>query len=72
MADLTSSGLNPFSGNLAARNCSWVKERDDVVWYEVEATEGACGNTLRVKTSYSTVVLLALNLITTMSLQIIW
>lgn len=42
----TSSGLNPFSGNLAARNCSWVRVRDDVVWYEVEATAGACGNTL--------------------------
>ncbi|XP_049428738.1 uromodulin [Epinephelus fuscoguttatus] len=46
MPGLTSSGLNPFSGNLAARNCSWVRVRDDVVWYEVEATAGACGNTL--------------------------
>ncbi|XP_049901123.1 uromodulin isoform X2 [Epinephelus moara] len=46
MPGFTSSGLNPFSGNLAARNCSWVRVRDDVVWYEVEATAGACGNTL--------------------------
>ncbi|XP_078022219.1 scavenger receptor cysteine-rich type 1 protein M130-like [Epinephelus lanceolatus] len=46
MPGFTSSGLNPFSSNLAARNCSWVRVRDDVVWYEVEATAGACGNTL--------------------------
>ncbi|XP_051239663.1 pancreatic secretory granule membrane major glycoprotein GP2 isoform X11 [Dicentrarchus labrax] len=53
LADLTSSGLSPFSGNLAARNCSWVRVRDDVVWYEVEATEGACGNTLRTNSTHA-------------------
>ncbi|XP_051239679.1 scavenger receptor cysteine-rich type 1 protein M130-like isoform X2 [Dicentrarchus labrax] len=53
LADLASSGLSPFSGNLAARNCSWVRVRDDVVWYEVEATEGACGNTLRTNSTHA-------------------
>lgn len=56
LAGLRSAGLDPFSGNLAARNCSWVRVRDDVVWYEVEATEGACGNTLRVRTCLFCVV----------------
>jgi len=46
LASMTSSGLNPFSGNLASRNCSWVRRHDNVVWYEVEARAGACGNTL--------------------------
>ncbi|XP_044202247.1 pancreatic secretory granule membrane major glycoprotein GP2-like [Thunnus albacares] len=43
---MTSSGLNPFSGNLAAHNCSWVRVHNDVVWYEMEAQAGACGNIL--------------------------
>ncbi|KAK9539798.1 hypothetical protein VZT92_002296 [Zoarces viviparus] len=47
LASFTSSGLSPFSGNMAARNCSWVRVSDGVVWFEVEAAAGACGNTLR-------------------------
>ncbi|XP_044202048.1 pancreatic secretory granule membrane major glycoprotein GP2-like [Thunnus albacares] len=46
LASMTSSGLNPLSGNLAAHNCSWVRVNNDVVWYEVEAQAGACGNAL--------------------------
>ncbi|XP_070782566.1 uromodulin-like [Enoplosus armatus] len=53
LAGLTSSGLNPFSGILAARNCSWVRVRNDVVWYEVRAMEGACGNTLRTNGTHA-------------------
>ncbi|XP_037619294.1 uromodulin [Sebastes umbrosus] len=53
LAGFTSSGLNPFSGNMAARNCTWVRVRDDVVWYEVEATAGACGNTLRTNSTHA-------------------
>ncbi|XP_050926744.1 deleted in malignant brain tumors 1 protein isoform X8 [Lates calcarifer] len=50
---MTSTGLNPFSGNLASRNCSWVRVLDDVVWYEVEAQAGACGNTLRTNRTHA-------------------
>ncbi|CAJ1063817.1 deleted in malignant brain tumors 1 protein-like [Xyrichtys novacula] len=46
IADLTSSGLDPWSGNLVFFNCSWIRARNNVVWYEVEAREGVCGNTL--------------------------
>ncbi|XP_059183346.1 deleted in malignant brain tumors 1 protein-like [Centropristis striata] len=53
LADLTSIGFNPFSGNLAAHNCSWVRVRDDVVWYEVAAMTGACGNTLRTNSTHA-------------------
>uniref|UniRef100_A0A8C9YL74 ZP domain-containing protein n=1 Tax=Sander lucioperca TaxID=283035 RepID=A0A8C9YL74_SANLU len=53
LARLTSSGLNPFSGNLASYNCSWVRVQDGVVWYEVEATAGACGNTLRTNSTHA-------------------
>ncbi|XP_044047286.1 uromodulin-like [Siniperca chuatsi] len=53
LAGLTSYGLNPFSGNLAALNCSWTRVHDDVVWYEVQATEGACGNTLRTNRTHA-------------------
>ncbi|TDH15847.1 hypothetical protein EPR50_G00013920 [Perca flavescens] len=53
LASLTSSGLNPFSGNLASHNCSWVRVHDGVVWYEVEATAGACGNTLRTNSTHA-------------------
>uniref|UniRef100_A0A3P9BK49 SRCR domain-containing protein n=1 Tax=Maylandia zebra TaxID=106582 RepID=A0A3P9BK49_9CICH len=52
MGSMSSSGLNPFSGNLASSNCSWVRVRDDYVWYEMEARAGACGNVLRVKTYF--------------------
>ncbi|XP_032366229.1 uromodulin-like, partial [Etheostoma spectabile] len=53
LARLTSSGLNPFSGNLASYNCSWVRVHDGLVWYEVEATAGACGNTLRTNSTHA-------------------
>ncbi|XP_054461205.1 uromodulin [Anoplopoma fimbria] len=53
LAGFTSSGLNPFSGNMAALNCSWVRVRNDVVWYEVEATADACGNTLRTNGTHA-------------------
>lgn len=44
-----SSDLDPFSGHFAARNCSRFKVQGDVVWYEVEARAGACGNIVTVK-----------------------
>nr|XP_046261943.1 deleted in malignant brain tumors 1 protein-like isoform X2 [Scatophagus argus] len=53
LLSLTSSGLNPFSGNLAALNCSWVRVHDNIVWYEVDATEGACGNQLRTNSTHA-------------------
>uniref|UniRef100_A0A668VPM0 SRCR domain-containing protein n=1 Tax=Oreochromis aureus TaxID=47969 RepID=A0A668VPM0_OREAU len=53
MGNMSSSGLNSFSGNLASSNCSWVRVHDDIVWYEVEARAGACGNLLEVKTFVS-------------------
>ncbi|XP_068585038.1 uromodulin-like [Cebidichthys violaceus] len=53
LASFTSSGLDPFSGNMAAPNCSWVRVRGDVVWFEVEATAGACGNTLRTNGTHA-------------------
>ncbi|XP_067352713.1 deleted in malignant brain tumors 1 protein-like [Channa argus] len=46
LSETKSFGLNPFSGNLAAHNCSWVKQHNDVVWYEVEALAGVCGTIL--------------------------
>ncbi|KAG7486888.1 deleted in malignant brain tumors 1 protein-like [Solea senegalensis] len=52
MAATTSIGLDPLSGNLAVRNCSWVRVRDNVVWYEVEAQAGACGNTMRTNRTH--------------------
>ncbi|KAK9539800.1 hypothetical protein VZT92_002297 [Zoarces viviparus] len=53
LASFTSSGLSPFSGNMAARNCSWVRVSDGVVWFEVEAAAGACGNTLRTNGTHA-------------------
>ncbi|XP_063333377.1 deleted in malignant brain tumors 1 protein-like [Pelmatolapia mariae] len=52
MGSMSSSGLNPFSGNLASSNCSWVRVRDDFVWYEMEARAGACGNVLRTNSTH--------------------
>ncbi|XP_067354086.1 deleted in malignant brain tumors 1 protein-like isoform X3 [Channa argus] len=46
-------GLNAFSGNLASHNCSWVRQYNDVVWYEVEALAGVCGNTLRTNHTHA-------------------
>ncbi|CAK6973445.1 deleted in malignant brain tumors 1 protein-like [Scomber scombrus] len=53
LASMTSSGLNPFTGNLAVRNCSSVKVRHGVVWYEVETRAGACGNTLTTNRTHA-------------------
>ncbi|XP_059199569.1 uromodulin-like, partial [Centropristis striata] len=52
-AHFVSSGLSPYSGNLASRNCSRVRMHNDVVWYEVEAMAGACGNTLRTNSTHA-------------------
>ena len=46
----TSSDLDPFSGNLADRNCSRFTTQFGMVWYEVELEDGTCGNVLRVGT----------------------
>ncbi|KAF3844040.1 hypothetical protein F7725_016088 [Dissostichus mawsoni] len=50
---LTSSGLNPLSGNLATLNCSQFTVRDNVVWYEVETRAGVCGNTLKTNSTHA-------------------
>ncbi|XP_060906320.1 uromodulin-like [Labrus mixtus] len=52
LADLT-SGLNPYSGNLASLNCSWARVQNNMVWYEVDAVEGACGNTLTTNRTHA-------------------
>ncbi|XP_060941240.1 uromodulin-like [Limanda limanda] len=53
MAAITAMGLNPLAGNLAVQNCSWVRMHNDVVWYEVDAQAGACGNTLRTNRTHA-------------------
>ncbi|XP_075946965.1 uncharacterized protein LOC142948715 [Anarhichas minor] len=53
LASFTSSGLSPFSGNMASRNCSWARVSDGVVWFEVEAAAGPCGNTLRTNGTHA-------------------
>ncbi|XP_036980484.1 uromodulin-like [Acanthopagrus latus] len=45
---VTSLGFNPFSGNMASNNCGRIRVHDNVVWYEVDARDGACGNTLTI------------------------
>uniref|UniRef100_A0A3P8T3Q2 Deleted in malignant brain tumors 1 protein-like n=1 Tax=Amphiprion percula TaxID=161767 RepID=A0A3P8T3Q2_AMPPE len=50
---VTAAGLNPFSGNLASRNCSWFSLQDDRVWYEVDTQAGACGNELRTNSTHA-------------------
>ncbi|KAK5926887.1 hypothetical protein CgunFtcFv8_022422 [Champsocephalus gunnari] len=50
---LTSSGLNPLSGNLATLNCSRFTVRDNVVWYEVETRAGVCGNILKTNSTHA-------------------
>ncbi|XP_061576634.1 uromodulin-like [Cololabis saira] len=51
-ASMASSGLDPFSGNLAAINCSWVKSSGGVVWYEAETRAGSCGNILKTNSTH--------------------
>ncbi|XP_077426273.1 uncharacterized protein LOC144054821 [Vanacampus margaritifer] len=50
---ITSAGYNAFSGNLAVRNCSWVRVQGDVVWYEADAKADACGNTLTANSTHA-------------------
>lgn len=54
VAAIASRGLDPFSGHLAVLNCSSFRVRDDVVWYQVAAEEGACGNMLRTNRTHAT------------------
>uniref|UniRef100_A0A096MF32 ZP domain-containing protein n=1 Tax=Poecilia formosa TaxID=48698 RepID=A0A096MF32_POEFO len=49
-----SFGLDPFSGHFAARNCSRFRVHGDVVWYEVEARAGACGNIMTTNGTHAT------------------
>ncbi|KAM9425688.1 uromodulin-like [Pholidichthys leucotaenia] len=53
VASMMSSQLDPFSGNLAANNCSLVRESDGIVWYETETKEGACGNKLKTNGTHA-------------------
>uniref|UniRef100_A0A665USD0 SRCR domain-containing protein n=1 Tax=Echeneis naucrates TaxID=173247 RepID=A0A665USD0_ECHNA len=48
---ITALGLDPNSGHMAVLNCSRVVMNQDLVWYEVEAQAGACGNIMKVNTS---------------------
>ncbi|XP_061534873.1 uromodulin-like [Phycodurus eques] len=50
---ITRAGYNPLSGNLAVRNCSWVRVQGDVVWYEADAQADACGNTLTTNRTHA-------------------
>ncbi|KAM6939731.1 uromodulin-like [Xenentodon cancila] len=51
---LAFSGLDPLSGHLANRNCSRSRVHGDVVWYEVEAQTGVCGNIMRTNNTHAT------------------
>ncbi|XP_055363781.1 deleted in malignant brain tumors 1 protein isoform X2 [Betta splendens] len=51
--DMAAIYLDPYSGNLLDRNCSWVSVHNNAVWYEVEAVEGACGNVLRTNQTHA-------------------
>ncbi|KAM3622895.1 uncharacterized protein V6R79_004376 [Siganus canaliculatus] len=53
VTQLISSGRDPFTGNLAVHNCSQFIEADGKVWYEVETSEGACGNILRTNMTHA-------------------
>ncbi|KAF7657056.1 hypothetical protein LDENG_00032330, partial [Lucifuga dentata] len=53
LADMVSSGLNALSGHLVGRNCSYVRVRDDIVWFEVERRTGSCGNTLTTNSTHA-------------------
>ncbi|XP_061578277.1 uromodulin-like [Cololabis saira] len=54
VSSLAFSGLDPLSGHLANRNCSRVRVHGDVVWYEVEAQTGVCGNIMRSNDTHAT------------------
>ncbi|XP_054633377.1 uncharacterized protein LOC129181784 isoform X3 [Dunckerocampus dactyliophorus] len=51
-ARIRRAGYNPLSGKLADRKCSQKMEKDGVVWYEVDAQEGACGSTMKIKSTH--------------------
>ncbi|CAG5929048.1 unnamed protein product [Menidia menidia] len=53
IASVDSSGFNPFSGNLASRNCSWVRVHNDTVWYEVETEADTCGNIMKTNRTHA-------------------
>uniref|UniRef100_A0A674BPB5 ZP domain-containing protein n=1 Tax=Salmo trutta TaxID=8032 RepID=A0A674BPB5_SALTR len=48
--NLEAAGLDATTANLADPQCNAHEERGGIVWYQVERTEGACGNTLEVRT----------------------
>nr|XP_057946182.1 uromodulin-like [Doryrhamphus excisus] len=50
---ITHIGYDPLTGNLAVRNCSWVRVRGDVVWYETDTRADACGNTLTTNSTHA-------------------
>jgi hypothetical protein len=47
--NLEAAGLDATTANLADPRCNAHEERGGMVWYQVERTEGACGNTLEVR-----------------------
>ncbi|XP_073325943.1 scavenger receptor cysteine-rich type 1 protein M130-like [Pagrus major] len=50
---VTSLGFNPFSGNMASHDCSRYRVHDGVVWYEMDARAGSCGNTLMTNSTHA-------------------
>ncbi|XP_029545784.1 pancreatic secretory granule membrane major glycoprotein GP2-like [Salmo trutta] len=44
--NLEVAGLDATTANLADPRCNAHEEHDGMVWYQVERTEGTCGNTL--------------------------
>ncbi|XP_038823226.1 pancreatic secretory granule membrane major glycoprotein GP2-like [Salvelinus namaycush] len=44
--NLEAAGLDATTANLADPRCNAHEERGGMVWYQVERTEGTCGNTL--------------------------
>jgi len=54
LAQLEAAGLDPSSAHLADRVCSPEHQnRNQTVWYQVERTDGTCGNTLTINGSHA-------------------
>ncbi|XP_029949271.1 deleted in malignant brain tumors 1 protein-like [Salarias fasciatus] len=53
---LVASGFDPFSGHLADRNCTWVRENYGWIWYEVDTQPEACGNLMKTNLTHVTYV----------------
>ncbi|XP_076001820.1 uncharacterized protein LOC142994831 [Genypterus blacodes] len=53
LAGTESSGLDPFSGHLVMRNCTYVRVHDGIVWFEVERRAGSCGNVLMTNSTHA-------------------